>query len=167
MRGQALVDRARRLQMADAHAEKFHLYQSVCVIVDKFMRGAKEATLPGISLKQFNLLKTFYGITIDPGPRADVTPLRHKGRRMYAPRPKEYRPGTPIVMQKRYRKMNDKTTAPLRTIDEATFEETADNGGKFAGQLDKVMGGERHRALIDRGWILVAVFRINPYIGEA
>ncbi|QPB12586.1 hypothetical protein [Providencia phage PSTCR9] len=159
MRGQALVERARRMQIADAHAEKFHLYQSVCVIVDKFMRGAKEATLPAISLKQFNLLKTFYGITIDPGPRADVTPLRHKGKRLYAPRPKEYRPGTPIIMQKRYRRMNDKTTAPLRT----EYEACEQSGLTMANAKQQ----DNHHWLTDHGWILVAVFRINPYIGEA
>lgn len=159
MRGQALVERARQMQIADAHAEKFHLYQSVCVIVDKFMRGAKEATLPAISLKQFNLLKTFYGITIDPGPRADVTPLRHKGKRLYAPRPKEYRPGTPIIMQKRYRRMNDKTTAPLRTECEACEQ----SGITMANAKQQ----DNHHWLTDHGWILVAVFRINPYIGEA
>lgn len=155
MRGKAFIERARRTQIADRHGEKFHLYQSVCMIVDKFMRGASEATLPGISGKQLALLKTYYGITIDPGPRSDVTPLRHNGKRMYAPRPKAYRKGTPLVVEPRYRKMNDRTTAKLRTLDEATLEEGCD-----------LTGHERHRNLMDRGWILVALFRINPYIGE-
>lgn len=156
MRGQAFVEKARSLQLADRHAEKFHMYQSICIVVDKFMRGASEALLPNISIKQFNLLTTYYGITIDPGPRVDVTPLRHKGRRLYAPRPKEYRPGTPLLIQKRYRKKDDRTTAPLRTMDEAREE-----AGLCASQ---VHGVDLTKWLSDRGWVIVARFVINPYM---
>lgn len=158
MRGKTFIDRARRTELADRHGKKFHLYPQVCTIVDKFMRGATVATLVDLTRSQFNTLSTFYGITLDPGPRADVTPLRCKGKRLYAPRPKSYRKGTPIVMRARYRKQSDRTTAALRTLDEAVTESGV--------QPITPMGLDRHNAVRSAGWILVAEFAINPYLRE-